>query len=230
MFDPLHVYSWDIESLNDQARGYNGLDPTRSRVTEIGVATDESINGGGEVFDDRDEARLLRGFVSFVTSLKPGLLSGWNDSGFDLPFIRHRASVLGVDLPITFNAQPGLRPKYDPLPTSATEENPGGIWSAIFAADGGQHVSLDISQAYRRHADETGVKWSLKPVMEAHGLPSFAVPAGFVDVNDFRQRLHDATPEQRRAYALYDSHGARWLTLHLLGLDYVPYSAAARAA
>lgn len=220
MFCSEHVYAWDIETLNDADLGFNGLDPTRSRVTEIAVATDVSINGGGEVFDHPNEARLLLDFETFVSSLKPGLMTGWNDSGFDLPFIRHRAHALRMTLPIRFNPQPGLRPKYQPMPTAATDDNPGGMYSATFDADGGHHASLDISQPYRRFADEQGIKWRLKPVMEAHGLDMFDVPDGFTDIDDFRQRLHDATPQQRRDYVLSDSHGTRNLALHLLGLDY----------
>lgn len=223
MFDPKNVYAWDIETLNDEARGFNGLDPTRSRITEIVVVTDESINGGGEVFADADEARLLRDFVKFFASLRPGLMCGWNDSGFDIPFARHRAQVVNVNLPMQFNAQPGLRPKYDPLPTAATVENPGGIWSAIFAADGGHHASLDVSQAYRRFADETGVKWGLKPVATARGIEMFDLPDGFASWDDYRQRLHERTPEERFDYVFSDGRGTRELALQLLGLDYAPY-------
>lgn len=218
--DPENVYAYDIESMNDDKRGYNGLDPSRSYVTEIAVATDTSINGGGEVFTG-NEAKILADFARFVRSLKPGLMVGWNNTFFDNPFLDYRSALVlpgGVhDLGMSLKPEPSLSPKYDPLPTATTPTNPNGGWSAQFAAaDGGLHASLDVAPYFKEFAEEQGIKWGLKPVCEARGIDMFEIPDGFVDADDFRTRLHDATPEQRKAYVLSDGHGARELGLDIL--------------
>lgn len=220
MYDPLHVYAFDIETLNDEERGFNGLDPARSQITEIAVATDVSINGGGEVFQGA-EATILRDFFKFTKSLAPGLMTGWNSSFFDGPFIHDRC-VHGLDVtPVALGAmmrmvpQPGLRAKYQAMPGHGTPENPGGGYALTFrAADGGTHAHLDVAQAYREFADEHGVKWGLKPVCEAHGI-------AMVELD--RTRLHTYTPQEVHAYVLSDGRGTRELALRLLGLDYEPY-------
>lgn len=214
MYDPTQVYGYDIETMNDEERGFNGLDPSRSYITEIAVATDESINGGGEVFTG-SEQQIIYGFARFLVSLKPGLMAGWNNTFFDNPFIDYRTRQVGIDFEMVLTAQPGLRAKYDPLPTAVTPENPNGGWVATFPAfDGGRHSSLDVAQAYRRFADEQGVKWGLKPVCEARGIDMFEID---------RTRLHDYSPAERRRYVLSDGHGTRELALQMLGLDYTPY-------
>lgn len=223
MYAPQQVYAWDIETLNDLENGFYGLDPRASLITEIAVATDESINGGGEVFYGAEPA-ILREFSKFIASLKPGLMTDWNGAFFDIPFTHYRSLRVGVGAPFRRIAQPGLVAKYDPLPTAATPENPGGGWAASFFGDGGPHASLDVSQAYRRVADATGTKCGLKPVCELHGIDMFELPEGFEDWNDYRQRLHERASAERREYAMSDARGTRLLALRLLGLDYTPYA------
>lgn len=219
MYATEYVYGFDIETLNDEERGFNGLDPARSEITEIAVATDESINGGGEVFQGA-ESKILNDFFAFVRSLKPGLMTGWNSSFFDGPFIDYRYDevaprhVVHATPPLTLLPQPSLRPKYNAMPGYGTPRNPGGGYALLFAADGGVHAHLDVAQAYHRFADEQNVKWGLKPVCEAQGIEM---------VNLDRTRLHEYTPAEVHDYVLSDGRGTRELALRLLGLDYTPY-------
>jgi hypothetical protein len=220
VYDAQHVYGFDIETLNDEERGFNGLDPARSQITEIAVATDESINGGGEVFQG-PESKILNDFSTFVRSLRPGLMTGWNSSFFDGPFIDDRFAVVSqwadwgtVQPPITLIPQPSLQPKYQAMPGHSTPQNPGGGYSLLFPAAGGVHAHLDVAQAYREFADEHGIKWGLKPVCEAYGIK-------MVELD--RTRLHEYTPDEVHDYVLSDGRGTRALALRLLGLDYKPY-------
>lgn len=213
MYDALHVYGFDIESLNDEAKGYHGLIPERSRVTQIAVATDPSFNGGGEVFEG-DEIQILADFTDYLASLPAGLLTGWNSAFFDLPFIYDRARTVAPAWMPHLIAQPGLRPKYQALPGHATDTNPGGGYTAAFHGFKGLHAHLDVSQAYHRYADETGVSWSLKPVCDAQGIDMFVID---------RTRVHEYSPEDQKRYVLSDASGARELALRTLGLDYKPY-------
>lgn len=219
MYDAQHVYSFDIETLNDESRGFNGLDPARSRITEISVVTDDSINGGGDVFTG-PEKKVLSGFFQFMRSLPAGLLTGWNSSFFDGPFIHDRDRVVDMYLNVAPHEQmrllpqPGLVPKYQAMPGHSTPRNPGGGYALMFPAMNGLHAHLDIAPAYRRYADAQGIKWGLKPVCEAQDIP-------MVELD--RTRLHEYTPEEVHDYVLSDGRGTRELTLRLLGLDYTPY-------
>lgn len=219
MYAAENVYGFDIETLSDESRGFNGLDPARSEITEIALAADESINGGGEVFQG-PEAKILRDFFTCVRSLKPGLMAGWNSSFFDGPFIDYRFDeVAPRDLVsstpfIRLLPQPSLRPKYAAMPGYGTPENPGGGYALMFGANDGMHAHLDVAQAYHRYADEQGVKWGLKPVCEAQGIAMFELD---------RTRLHEFDPADVHKYVLSDATGTRELALRTLGLDYTPY-------
>lgn len=238
-FAPEDVLGIDIETDNERcetlcdsyaAKGKtecfgHGLEPALSHITEVAVACDESINGGGEVFEGR-EAKIIGDLDRFLCSLRPGVLVPWNGLFFDFPFISDRSKYLNLGrIGLTMIPAPALRPKYDALPGHATTENPGGGYHAYWASNltGIPHVAFDVAQPYKRFADEAGAKHSQKPVAEAMGLPMFEIPDGFVDADDFRTRLHDATPAQRKAYVTSDASQARELALRLMGMDYTPY-------
>ncbi len=76
-----------------------GVASTRTATTA--VATDESpfkleILGG----DAREERSHLNGFFKKITtSPSPSRLISWNGNGFDLPVIRYRSMLHGIDLP-----------------------------------------------------------------------------------------------------------------------------------
>lgn len=209
-FSPEQVYAYDIETHNDEANGFNGLDPRRSYITEIVVVTDPSIAGGGKVFSGSEE-EILRDFTDFTASLPPGLMVDWNGAFFDGAFVDHRArqheslNPTWVQVP-----RPDIAPKYDALPTSVTPESPTGGWSTLFAGDGSYHAALDISHAYQQRSESMGAKWSLKPVCAAEGIEMYEID---------RTRLHEYTPEQRRDYVLSDGIGTRELALRALDLD-----------
>lgn len=214
MWDPLNIYALDIET--DNSPGRNGLDPGNSSITEVCVVTHPDCGIDEQVFQGT-ERQILDGLQDFLAGLPAGLLVTWNGTFFDFPFISDRIGPSGMTLPCGLRMQPAptLRPKYDPLPGHSTPENPGGGYQVTWDLGlGVAHAHLDVAQAYRRYADEQGIKWGLKPVCEALGVP-------MVDLD--RTRLQDYSPAERRAYNLSDGIGTHELALRLLGLDYAPY-------
>lgn len=201
MFSPARIYSLDIETDNSEG---HGLNPELSRVTEVAVLTAET----SWVFDNDDEAKLLTELGECVRDLRPGLISTWNGAFFDMPFLSDRmiaVGVAGLGVGPRLVTDPGLKPKYEPLPGHA-----GGyiaVWPSSFPSIPHQH--LDISGAYKQFAADADVSWSLKPVCKAMGIDMFEID---------RTRLHEYTPEEVRAYVLSDCVGTRELALHTLGL------------
>lgn len=47
--------------------------------------------------DDLDEGAVLEGFFAILRRAQPPLLVSWNGNGFDLPVIRYRAMLHGID-------------------------------------------------------------------------------------------------------------------------------------
>lgn len=205
-FDRTRVYALDIETCTD---GVNGLDPREARITEVAVST----SLGDTVFADADEARLLYRMDEFIQHLPPGLIVTWNGAFFDLPFIHDRyalscreVGLVLADLGMHLIEQPGLKPKYDYLPGHSTGYT--AVWQTTqpFGLDLHQH--LDISFAYKAFAAKHGVRHSLKPVAEAHGITMIIVD---------REKMHELSEEDRSAYAASDTRGTRELAIRLLG-------------
>lgn len=102
-FDQIHRMQFDLETT--------GLDPARDRIFMVAVrfpsgATElleASFAGGG------GEAELIRRLVAKVQSADPDVIENHNLHGFDLPFLEHRARVLGVPLALGRIGPPGLR-------------------------------------------------------------------------------------------------------------------------
>ncbi|WP_248581584.1 3'-5' exonuclease [Nocardioides sp. InS609-2] len=204
MYDPRDVFGLDIET--DNSPGSDGLDPTKSRITEIAVDVDASI-GDGEVFTG-PEHQILHDLQAFIDDLQPGLLTTWNGTFFDWPFIasRRAAIPMHLDFGLRLALAPQLTPKYDYLPGHTTG------YSAHWAnADGTLlHAHLDVMGGYRRYAQEHNISWSLKPVARSLGIE-------MVELD--RANLHDYTDLERKAYCLSDARGTRLLALRQLGLD-----------
>lgn len=216
MYDPLHVYSFDIETDNSAGKG---LDPRAARITEISIAT----AAGPIIFNDASERDLLEAFGRALRDLPAGLVSGWNSAFFDWAFIATRRDIVReqvgptiLDEILTLLPQPGLKPKYDFTPGHTCG------YTALVAADGGVHAHLDISLAWKPFAESFGTKvndagktvpvvpWSLKPVAQAAGIEMFVID---------RERLHEYSQAERDRYVASDTIGTRELTLRTLGLS-----------
>ena len=154
----LPLYAFDIETDTS----VNGLDPNQSYVTTIAIAGDHSIWSVHITTPDH-ERDMLDGFAQHLASLEPGIVCGWNSSGFDLPFLVDRARACGADSlleMIEISLDPELVSKYDPLPGH----------DGAYRARIGHHAHLDIAYAYQGLAADAGMLWSLKPIADWYGL------------------------------------------------------------
>jgi DNA polymerase elongation subunit (family B) len=102
-FDALLRLQLDLETT--------GLSPERDRIFLVALrapdGTCETLEATGE--DAAAEADLLRRLVARVRALDPDVIENHNLHGFDLPFLAHRARLLGVPLALGRAGAPGLR-------------------------------------------------------------------------------------------------------------------------
>ncbi|HEX8700780.1 MAG TPA: ribonuclease H-like domain-containing protein, partial [Myxococcaceae bacterium] len=102
-FDELRRLQLDLETT--------GLDPRQGRIFLVALrdpdGNTEVLEAQGE--DDAAEADLLHRMVARVRAHDPDVIENHNLHGFDLPFIAHRARVLGVPLALGRAGSPGLR-------------------------------------------------------------------------------------------------------------------------
>ena len=94
-------YGLDIETDTTS----DGLDPERSSVVAVavvgpGVARVVEPRGSGE-------PELLADLDELLAALPPGVLVTWNGRGFDLPFLRRRAELLGVPIGLRIDGDTG---------------------------------------------------------------------------------------------------------------------------
>jgi DNA polymerase elongation subunit (family B) len=199
MFHPQRCYSFDLETDNSQG---HGLDPAKSRITDISLGT----CAGDTVFSDTDEVAMLADFDDAVYALPAGVIFTWNGTHFDLPFLSVRLAHHGIlHHSMVSDPTPEYPPKYGLLPGAAS-----GLTAQFLAYTGGSHVHLDIAYAYKRIAEEMDVRWGLKPVAEALGIPVIELD---------RTRLHTYSEKERTDYAASDARITRLLGMRLLGVD-----------
>lgn len=169
------IIGFDIET--DTSTG--GLDPRTSAV----VAAALSGDFGDEVILG-EERELLERTDHRIAELGPGLLVTWNGAGFDLPFVEHRASVLGLEL--------GLRTTEDPVRRSPREPGRSAVrarWHAL--------VHLDGYQLYRADVGRTlGLSCGLKPLARLIGLSPVELD---------RTTLHTQEPDEVARYVASDA-------------------------
>ncbi len=102
-FDHLRRLQFDLET--------SGLDPRRSRVFLVAVRDPDGrvqmLEAEGH--DDDAERALLNRLVTTIQHADPDVIENHNLHGFDLPFLDHRARVLGVRLQLGRVPGSGLR-------------------------------------------------------------------------------------------------------------------------
>ncbi|MCY3850656.1 MAG: hypothetical protein OXF75_07650 [Acidimicrobiaceae bacterium] len=204
-FRPVHhnlpFYGFDIETDTSA----DGLDPKVAPVAAAALVGEDFQ----DVFDGK-ETDLLTDLDHRLAELEPGVLVTWNGGCFDLPFLRDRAAICGVTL--------GLRLVLDP-------QFPGGRQRSQNHADGyrarwHEHGHLDAYQVFRADVGACiGLSCALKRLARFVGLE-------VVEVD--RQRIHELSDDERRAYAISDAHLARALIRRRArpwaGIDQLPLS------
>ena len=150
------LYALDLETYTGDG---GGLDPTvaSTRITSAAIFCDD----GAVVFDDLDEARLLRALNAWFAdpATSSGTIVTWNGANFDLPFLLTRAAHCGVELDLRAEVHETRKPKYSTCPG-----HDGG-----YVASWGPHDHVDLMYAYRAYADEHGLRCGLKPMARHFG-------------------------------------------------------------
>lgn len=180
------MYALDIETDTE----LGGLDPRSVPIVAVALSGD----GWTKVFDG-SERDLLVGLDAAIAALDPGVITTWNGSRFDLPFLVDRAGMAGIDLGLRLSPDPHSRSKHEPLPGHS-----GGYVATWFG-----HRHLD---AYRVYRADVGAMMHMPC-----GLKSLARFVGLSPVEVDRQRIHELTTEELHAYVASDAVVTRELTL-----------------
>ncbi len=183
--DALQFYgvSLDIET--------SGLDPSQGEVLAVALSSQKwslAITG-------KEEPTLLRILESTIRSLdESAVILTWNGEEFDLPFLRHRFDLTGVESDLQ------LRPK----------EGVGKYGGAIFEGQWGTRTHIDIAPLYREVAERRGVPWSLKPVAIAE------LGATPVEVDRRGEQIAQLSDADLRSYVSSDAEITYQLSVRAL--------------
>ncbi len=181
---PPPLYGLDIETDTT----INGLDPAVAAVVAV------AISGPSEdLVLDGSEAVILVETDRILATLPPGVIVTWNGGNFDLPFLADRAAMHGITLGLRLTRAAEAAGRHEPLPGHA------GSYRARWY----RHGHLDAYQLYRADVGAVlGLPCGLKPLARHVGLP-------VVEVD--RERIHELSPEEQRAYVVSDAQLARAL-------------------
>ena len=89
----------DRPEAEAEAVGKTGLDGAYGHVCTIAWAINDGHVTLAHARSVEDERRVLSEFFAAINPYKTHVIVGHNIAGFDLPFLRKRAVILGVDLP-----------------------------------------------------------------------------------------------------------------------------------
>ncbi len=174
------AYGLDIETDTT----INGLDPRVAAVVAVALAGD----GVDLVFDGTDERHLLSQLDAAIASLEPGVIVTWNGAGFDLPFLHDRAAINNLSLGLRLVLDLRIPGRHEPLPGH------DGAYRAAWY----EHRHLDGYQLFRADVGASvGLSCGLKPLSRFVGLPVIEVD---------RERIHELSETDRRAYVASDAH------------------------
>lgn len=157
----------------------DGLDPRVSRILSWSIAgVETSVVYLARVEEVEDSAitgllSALHGLSHQASVESPLVITTWNGSAFDWPFIHTRLSKLvdespTIDLdyslwPFRLHLSDDRVPKYEPI-----GDHPGGyrvdfpLWPNVF--------HLDVAFALKGYCEENDLSWSLKAVMDHQGM------------------------------------------------------------
>lgn len=180
----LLTYGLDIETDTT----VNGLDPEVAAVVAIALTGEEL-----EVVLDGDEAEIISELDRLLSTLPAGVIVTWNGGGFDLPFLADRARRLAIVLGLDLRLDLGIGGHHEPLAGHA----------GAYRCRWHHHRHLDGYQLFRADVGASlHLPCGLKPLARMVGLP-------VVEVD--RERIHELTDDERRAYVASDARLARAL-------------------
>lgn len=161
LFDQLHRLQFDLETT--------GLDARTNRIFMISIRYHDGATDVLEASDESSaaEATLLRRLIDCVNRDDPDVIENHNLHGFDLPFLAHRAHVLGVKM--TLGRVPGAQLGQRAARRGAPSATPGDRRRVRFVAPGRELI--DTLDAVRRHDFSTRE-------FPSHGLKAVAKHLG----------------------------------------------------
>ncbi|MBF5043910.1 DNA polymerase II [Aggregicoccus sp. 17bor-14] len=195
-FDDLRRLQLDLETT--------GLDPSEGRIFLVALRDPEGRAETLEVADGSDaaEADLLRRVLARVAAADPDVIENHNLHGFDLPFLAHRARVLGVPLALGRWGPPGLRQRPAARGSSLVRGSEGeGLRRARYTVPGRELI--DTLDAVWRH------DFSARD-LPGHGLKAVARHLGLAGPEREHipgARVHEvflSDPARVRRYAMDD--------------------------
>ena len=173
------LYGLDIETDTS----IDGLDPTVAAVVAAAVASDQHTT----LFRG-DEATILRALAEHLRNLPLGIITTWNGTAFDLPFLAERAQRLGIDV--------GLDPAFASSDGSL-ENHVAATWFGHRHLDGYRLYRADVGRAL--------------PV--SCGLKRMARLVGLDPVEVDTARIHELDPDLIDRYVASDAELARALLI-----------------
>ena len=216
------LYSLDIETTvgvdrfkyanGTESNHPGGLDPRVSPVSCVAVTSDNTT-----FYIDGNERSLLPALKAYLETVDNGVptpytfdhnlpvIVGWNILYFDAPFLAFRFSKnhiqdCGIQLRLKdigggynqMSLQKPFEPKYG-YPEWAGDHPLPREWN--FARMMGYDV-VDISPFFKKHADDRGIRCSLKDVAKSVGLNP-------VEINI--EEIDSLSKEERMAYNISDT-------------------------
>lgn len=199
MWDLNRIYAVDFETDNSEGKG---LDPRASVLTSVALAVP-----GGVYFHEGPEIGVLANLINWLTELPVGLLSSWNGTHFDFPWLitrllAYRTSEKWTNELDIYATEVRLAPKYELCP--GWDHGVGGFIQG--------HTLFDTAYGYKDYAEHFGVPWKLADVAKQAGIE--------VKKHD-SANLHLLTLEERKEHNTWDALATRQLTIAHLGAHHI---------
>lgn len=147
-----------------------GLDPRYTPILSAALW----LGSTGEFFDDESEKRLISNINECIMDQVRSFstLITWNGANFDMPFIKSRSIMNGLNI--------GLRLRDSDLRPPKYRVCPGYTHGQI--AQWGTLDHVDIMYAYKDFALSRGIRQGLKPVARALGFDPIEVDASKMEL------------------------------------------------
>ena len=212
-YNDLHRLQFDLETT--------ALDPHRGRIFMVAVRDSHGFATIIEAPTPEDEAHLISNLCALIRERDPDVIENHNLFGFDLPYLEHRASVVGV--PLILGRESG--PQYLERREETLAIGPEARRRTRYSLAGRELI--DTLDAVRRHdfVVRDMPSYSLKDVAKYFEVAS--PNRVYLDgATIFETYLRE--PSRVRSYALDDVMEVDELSQRLLGAPFALASMAPR--
>jgi uncharacterized protein YprB with RNaseH-like and TPR domain len=192
-YEDLHRMQFDLETT--------ALDPHRGRIFLVAVRDNRGLATVLEAPQPEDEARLITDLCRLIRECDPDVIENHNLFGFDLPFLEHRAAVLGMKLEIGRSGGPMVLESHQETFAVGPETRKRTRYTVL-----GREL-IDMLDAVRRHdfVVRDMPSYGLKDVARYFGIA--ARDRTYIEgAAIFETYRHD--PEQVRSSAVVQNHMA----------------------